>query len=171
MQEQRQDSAELRSDHMAAESPREITPEDAVVIPVVVEALNVTTEPVVRGVVRVNKRVQTVQEVVETPTSVEAVTVERVPINAFVEGAAPEVREEDGVVIIPVLEEVLVVEKRLFLREEVRLTKHVTAETSPHTVSLRREVVEIERIAPDGLQNGGSQAKDLLPQNDQGINI
>jgi uncharacterized protein (TIGR02271 family) len=171
MQEQGQDSAELRSDHMAVGIPRDIAPEDAVVIPVVVEELNVTAEAVVRGAVRVNKRVQTVQEVVETSTSVEEVTVERVPVNAFVEGAAPQAREEDGVVIIPVLEEVLVVEKRLFLREEVRLTKRVTAETSPHSVSLRREVVEIERIAPDGLENGGTQAQDLLPQKDQESNI
>jgi uncharacterized protein (TIGR02271 family) len=138
-----------------------------VVIPVVVEELNVTTEPVVRGTVRVSKRVQTVQEVVETPTNVEEVTVERVPINAFVEGPAPQVREEDGIVIIPVLEEILVVEKRLFLREEVRLAKSVTAATSPHTVSLRREVVEIERMTPDGLGMDGSQAQDLRPHSDQ----
>jgi stress response protein YsnF len=94
-----------------------------------------------------------------------------VPINAFVEGAAPQVREEDGIVIIPVLEEILVVEKRLYLREEVRLVKRVTEATSPHTVSLRREVVEIERIAPDGLEMGGAQAQDLRPQSEQDASI
>lgn len=116
------------------------------VIPVVAEEVIVGKQQVIRGGVRVHKRVATREEVVETPVSAEEVLVERLPMNIFVTGDPPQVREEDGVVIIPVLEEVLVVEKRLLLREEVRLTKRVTQSNVPQTVLLRQEVVEVERL-------------------------
>jgi uncharacterized protein (TIGR02271 family) len=126
-------------------------PQEELVIPIVAEAATIRTEEVVRGVVRVHKRVETYEETLDAALTTEAVTVERVPINTFVEGEAPQMREENGVIIIPVLEEVLVVEKRLLLREEVRLTRQTTNAGNPQTVSLRREVVEIERNAPDEL--------------------
>jgi stress response protein YsnF len=56
------------------------------------------------------------------------------------------VRNEDGVVIVPVFEEVLVVEKRLVLREEIRLRIAVSADPAEQTVSLRRQRVEVERL-------------------------
>lgn len=90
------------------------------------------------------------KRIIDAAVSAEEVVIERLPINALVEGEAPQVREEDGVVIIPVLEEVLVIEKRLLLREEVRLSKRVTSSNVPQTVVLRQETVEIERTGPDG---------------------
>jgi stress response protein YsnF len=54
------------------------------------------------------------------------------------------------VLIIPVVEEILVVEKRLLLREEVRLSKRLTTTSVPQKVTLRREVVDIERVDSSG---------------------
>jgi len=130
-----------------------LEPEDEVVIPVVAEEITVGKQQVTRGVVRVHKRVTTQEKTVDATVSAEEVLVERLPINALVEGEAPQIREEDGVVIIPVLEEVLVVEKRLLLREEVRLTKRLTKSSAPQTVLLRQEVVDIERTEADGLDS------------------
>jgi len=127
-----------------------ITAEDEVVIPVIVEEIAVSRQQVARGVVRVHKRTETHTATVDAPLTSEEVTVERVPVNALIEGAAPQMREEDGVTIIPVLEEVLVIEKRLLLREEVHLRKRATTANAPQTVTLRRETVEIERSAGDG---------------------
>ena len=119
---------------------------EEIVIPVIAEELNVETERVQRGKVRVHKRVETREEVVDSPVTREEVVLEHIPINKFIEDhQTPSVREEDGVLIIPVVEEVLVVEKRLFLREEVRVVKHHTTTSTPQTVVLRREVVDIER--------------------------
>jgi uncharacterized protein (TIGR02271 family) len=133
-----------------------------VVIPVLAEEIAVGKQEVTRGVVRVHKRVATREEVVEVPVASEELLVERRPINTVVEGEAPQVREEEGVIIIPVLEEVLVVEKRLILREEVRLSKKITAGTAQQTVLLRHETVEIERLAGDqasaGLEHGHAAA-------------
>jgi uncharacterized protein (TIGR02271 family) len=134
--------------------------EDAIVIPVVAEEVQVGTSQVPRGIVRVHKRVETEEQVVDAPVAAEEVRVERVQVNTLVEGAAPQIREEDGVVIIPVLEEVLVVEKRLMLREEVRLTRRVTNTSVPQTVRLRQEVVDIERV-----ELGGPDLADATRQN------
>jgi hypothetical protein len=50
--------------------------------------------------------------------------------------------------VLPILEAVLVVQKRLCLPEEVRVTRRRTTRRQPHQVTLRRAVVEIERLAP-----------------------
>jgi hypothetical protein len=52
----------------------------------------------------------------------EAVNVERVPVNRFIEQPV-ETRQEGDVTIVPVMEEVLVVQRRLMLKEEIRITR------------------------------------------------
>ena len=118
-----------------------------VIIPVIVEEAAIHMQQVERGSVRIQKHVEHYEETLDLPHSTETVTVERVPINVWIEGEAPQMREEDGVIVIPVLEEVLVVEKRLLLREEVRLTKQVSTSTSQQTVTLRRETVDVQRTS------------------------
>lgn len=142
-------------------APSRLNPEDEVVIPVIAEELAVSKRQGARGGVRVIKRVETHEAALETATVTETVSVERVPINALLEGDAPQIREEDGVIVIPVLEEVLVVEKRLLLREEVRVAKHASTSTSPQRHTLRQETVEVERLAPEELaQQGHTTAGD-----------
>ncbi len=48
--------------------------------------------------------------------------------------------------IIPVLEEMLVVEKRLVLKEEIRITKRRVDQTEKASVVLREEHIDIEHI-------------------------
>jgi uncharacterized protein (TIGR02271 family) len=73
------------------------------------------------------------------------VVIERVPINRVVE--APIVaRSEEDTLIIPLLEEVLVVEKRLLLKEELRITKKRIETHLPQRVTLRREEAIVEHI-------------------------
>lgn len=118
------------------------------VVPVVVEELSVGTRVVDTGVVRLRKVVHEREEVVDAPLLRETVHVERVPVNRFVDGPVGP-REEDGVTIIPVLEEVLVVEKRLVLREEIRVTRRrEPMPSAPQRVTLRREEVVVEREGP-----------------------
>ena len=115
------------------------------VIPVVAEEVRVDRRSVETGRVRLTKLVREQQEVVDQPSFSEEVVVERVPINRVVE-TAPQPRQEGDTVIFPVLEEVVVVERRLMLKEEVRITKRVTETRNPQEVTLRSEDVKIERI-------------------------
>jgi uncharacterized protein (TIGR02271 family) len=122
--------------------------DEPLVIPVVAEELTVEKRQVTRGIVRIHTRVETREEVVEEPLLHEEVAVERIPVNKLVDGEAPMPHYENEVFVIPILEEVLVVQKRLLLKEEVRVTRRHTTVSQPQQVTLRREVVEIERLAP-----------------------
>lgn len=127
---------------------RRIEGDEQVIIPLVAETYSVDKEEVVSGVVRIHKTVTEHEERIETPTYHESVQVERVPRNEWVE-AAPPIRYEGQTMVIPVVEEVLVVEKRLRLREELRVTKQRIEETTAHPVILRREEITIERESRD----------------------
>jgi len=116
-------------------------------VPVVAEQLKVGREAVETGRVRVTKLVREDKTVVDEPTFTEEVVVERVPIGRFVE-TAPAPRQEGDTTVYPVLEEVLVVERRLRLKEEVRITKRKSETRDRQTVTLRSEDVKIDRIPP-----------------------
>jgi uncharacterized protein (TIGR02271 family) len=109
------------------------------------ERLEVGKRAVERGRVVVRTRVEERDEVAEVELRQDEVTVERVPRGVPVE-AAPATREEDGVLVIPVVEEQLVVTTRLILKEEIRITRHSRTELVREPVRLRSEQVDIERL-------------------------
>lgn len=118
---------------------------DRVVVPVVAEEVTVGKREVETGRVRVTKLVHEEQQVIDQPLAFEEVVVERVPVNRIAEGPVA-VRQDGDTLIVPLLEEVLVVEKRLMVREEVRISKRRTETHRPETVTVRKEDVKIERI-------------------------
>jgi uncharacterized protein (TIGR02271 family) len=109
------------------------------------EQLEVAKRQVERGRVIVRKRVDTRDAIAEAVLRQEDVTVERVPIGLPVD-TAPPVREEDGVLVVPVLEEQLVVETRLVLKEEIRITRNRRTELVREPVRLRSEQAEVVRV-------------------------
>ena len=76
------------------------------------------------------------------------------PVGRPVE-TAPVVREEDGVLIVSVLEERLVVTTELVLKEEIRITKRSRTETVREPVTLRSERAEVERLEGRGADQSG----------------
>jgi uncharacterized protein (TIGR02271 family) len=119
--------------------------EPPLVLPVIEETLAVDTRPVETGRVRLRKVVHAREELVDPPLLREEVIIERVPINRVVEGPLP-VRYVGDTMIIPLVEEVLVVDTRLILKEEVHITTRRTETHTPTRVTLRREDVTIERV-------------------------
>jgi uncharacterized protein (TIGR02271 family) len=119
------------------------------IIPVVEEQAVVRKRKRVTGAVRVRTVVREHEQVVDEPLAVETVEVERVPLGRWVEAAAA-VRQEGETTVIPVLEEVVVVERRLRLVEEVRVTRRRTTERASERVTLRREEVVVERLDAAG---------------------
>jgi len=120
------------------------------VIPVVEETLELSKERVETGKVRITKSVQSREVVVDDPLNRERVSVEHVPINQVVTGDVPQVREEGDVTVIPILEERVVTHKELVLVEEVRIRRDRSQYHDPKSVTLRKEVVSVERLAEDG---------------------
>jgi uncharacterized protein (TIGR02271 family) len=91
------------------------------------------------------------EEVVNVPRVREEVTVERVTLNRLVDTPVS-MRQEGDTLIIPLLEEVIVMEKRLMVKEELRITKHRIEEQASQQVTLRREEVVVERLDPSKQQ-------------------
>lgn len=119
-----------------------------VTVPLMEETLNITKREVVTGGVRLVKRVSEHEETVDLPLLRETVEVERVPIGRIVT-EAPAPRQEGDTLIVSILEEVLVVEKRLMLKEEVRITRTQAEVHQPQVVTLRTEEAVVEGITTD----------------------
>jgi uncharacterized protein (TIGR02271 family) len=119
---------------------------ERLVIPLMAERLEVSKREVESGRVRITKTVREETQTIERPLMKERVNVDRVEINRFVDGPMP-VRHEGDVMIVPVLEEVLVIETRLMLKEELRITKHAIEVNEPQTATVRIEEARVERVA------------------------
>lgn len=123
--------------------------DDTIVVPVIEEQIRIDRQVVEHGGVRVHKRIVEREEVIEQPTFREEVSVERIAIGREIE-SAPEPRQEGDTLVIPIVEEMLVVEKRLVLKEELRITRRRIEEIEEARVVVRAEQVEIEQL-PDQL--------------------
>ena len=118
-------------------------------VPLLEEEMRVDKRSVATGKVRVRSVVDTIEEVARAALAEDRVEVTRVPLNREV-SAAPPVRTEGEVTIVPVMEEVLVVEKRLVLKEELHIRRRVTHENVEVPVTLRKQRAVIERLTADG---------------------
>jgi uncharacterized protein (TIGR02271 family) len=123
--------------------------ESSLVVPVIEETVAVHITPVETGRVRIHKVVHEWEEIVDPPLAHDEVMVERVPINRIVEGPVS-VRSEGDTLVIPLLEAVLVLEKPLLLKEEVRITRRQVDTLVPRRVMLRREEAVVGRINREG---------------------
>ena len=129
------------------------------VIPVIQEQATVSKRVVETGKVRISKHVREYEEIVDVPHIHEEVMVERVPVDRVVE-AAPEVRQEGDLTIIPVVEERYVLEKRLVLVEELHVRKERRESHHPEKVKALKEEVEVQRIRPgEGRRNPEPRAQ------------
>lgn len=118
---------------------------ERIVMPVVAETLDVQKRKVETGGVRIRKIVHEREEVVDEPLMREEVQVKRVPVNRVVDAPVP-VRHVGNTMIISLLEEVLVVEKRLMLKEELHITKGEIETYKPQRVTLRSEEAVVEHV-------------------------
>ena len=150
--------AELESQFSAGEPElsrrsNRLQSSEVVVVPVVVEELQVEKRKVDTGKVRITKFVREREEVVDEPLLQEEVNVQHVAVNRLVD-CPPPVRYVGDVMIVPLLEEVLVVEKRLMLKEELHISKRQIEVHNPQRVVLRSEEVTVERIDDVGQPKG-----------------
>ncbi|SMF71236.1 conserved domain-containing protein [Azospirillum oryzae] len=115
------------------------------VIPLHDESVTVGKQRVERSRVRVTTRVSEREETVREALEHEEATVTRVPIDREID-AHPGIRQEGDVTVIPLVEEVLVVERRLILREELHIRKSRRIVEVEQPVTLRSEEAVVERV-------------------------
>ncbi|OWJ85915.1 YsnF/AvaK domain-containing protein [Haematobacter missouriensis] len=118
--------------------------DEELVLPLAEEHVKISVRNSVSGRVSVHLRTETVVETAEVELASTEVEVKRVAINREVD-AVPETRVEGGVTIIPVVEERLVVQRRLVLTEEIHLIQRQRRDAVSVPVTLRRQRAEIIR--------------------------
>src|SRR4051794_5384090 len=123
------------------------TDSGTVVLPLAEERVETGTRRVETGRVRVSTSVAERQELVEMLLERTDAGVERVPVGRPVD-AVPPIRREGDTTVIPLVEEVLVVEKRLILREEIHIRTRTTTQRATETVTLRSDQATVERLEP-----------------------
>jgi len=133
------------------------SPDEVLRIPVLQEELQIGKRVTETGrSVRLHKTVSEEVWRVDDNLVTQSLDIEHVPINAWVEGQAPASRYEGNTLVMPVLEEVLVVEKRLRLKEEIRITARVQQEPVSERIVLRSEQVTAERFEDTGAGSSAS---------------
>lgn len=106
---------------------------------------------------RVRTATETFEEIVSRDLHGMRVDVERVPIDRVLAPGEtpPGPRAEGQVMVIPVFEEIVVVEKKLVLKEELRITQATFVEHVDVPIELRRQSVSIERLPANPRSNPG----------------
>ncbi|WP_187262413.1 YsnF/AvaK domain-containing protein [Pontibacter beigongshangensis] len=115
-------------------------------IPIVEEHVEIGKRVVETADVYISKSVHEDHVTVDLPTTREHVDIERVPINQYVEAPPAAVRYEGDKMIIPVLREELVVVKKLFVVEELHITKKRETTHESEEVTLQKEELHVNRV-------------------------
>lgn len=121
---------------------------DDLYIPIIQEEARVSKRTVATERVSVRTSVEEQNVIARDELRREQVEVTRVPVDREV-AEVPLVRTEGDITIVPVFEERLVIEKRLFLVEELHLRRSSAIEQVEMPVTLRRTRVDVERTELD----------------------
>jgi stress response protein YsnF len=120
-------------------------------VPVHGEEISVSRRQVSGDTVQVNTITRAEERLVDEQLTHEQIEVERVPIGRPVD-AAPPVREEGDTTIMSVVEEIVVVERRLILKEEVHIRRVRVGERHRETVMVRKQDPDPATMNPEDAQ-------------------
>lgn len=115
-----------------------------VVLPLHEEQASITKQQFVTGRVRVSRVTHERGQFLNEALVLEQIEIDRTPIGKPIE-AMPPIRQEGDVIVIPIVEEILVVERRLVLQEEVRVRRVRTSKNHGERVVLRRQEAVVSR--------------------------
>jgi stress response protein YsnF len=132
---------------------------DQVVIPIHAEEVSIGKRQVVTGRLKVSTITHSREELVEELLRKERVEVERVPMGHIVQ-EVPRVRQEGDLTIIPVVEETVFIERRLVLKEEVRIRRIHETQNYQECVVLRTQEAVITRVPDDSKQLSAPRQED-----------
>lgn len=139
-------------------SPADVAGEN--VIPLLMEDVSVSKRRVVTGRVRVSTVTHEREKLVDELLTQESVDIERRSIGRPVE-TAPDIREEGDTIVIPIVEEVLVVERRLVLKEEVRVRRARQTVRHQQLVKLREQEALVTRLEAEAPASAAGQPADV----------
>jgi uncharacterized protein (TIGR02271 family) len=119
------------------------------ILPLHEEVVECHKQVVRTGAVRVSRRTRQESTTVEAQLALHGVVIDRKEVGKPVD-RIPAVRAEGDTIVIPVVEEVLITQRQLVLKEEVRIRPTRTSRRHVETVVLRKNYAVVERIREDG---------------------
>ena len=125
------------------------------VIPLAAEEIAVAKQHVEIGRVQVARVTREREQLIDEILARETAEISRTPVGRYLD-SMPAVREEGDVIIIPIVEEVLVVERRLLLKEEVRIRRVRRTNRHRESVTLRYHEAVVTRLPVEVPEPGGS---------------
>jgi uncharacterized protein (TIGR02271 family) len=119
------------------------------IVPVIEEQIHVQKRLVDQGGYRISKKVSIRHETVDEPLQSLSVQIERHAVGRLLPSMdVPVARQQGDTLIISVVEEVLVTEKRLMLKEEIHIRHTEATIHKPVHFALRSEDILIEPVDP-----------------------
>ena len=140
------------SEHSSANST------DNAKLTLLAEALTVGKEAVETARVRVSKQTHTREVAVDEALLRESAEIETIPIGRQI-FEMPSIRHEGETIVVPIVEEVLHTERRLILKEEVRITRRKTTEQFHDRVTLRYQEAVVTHVqsASEAVDNASTK--------------
>ena len=134
-------------------------PDDMAVVQLREEELGVAKQWTQAGEVLIRKKVETRTDTIPVELGYEEVSVQRVPVNRMLaEGERAEPHQEGDTLIVPVVEEEIVITKRLVVREELHVTKRRLSRQREVTGQVRKEHLDVETTGQlEAMQDSTSQ--------------
>ena len=115
------------------------------VIPLLAEEVAIAKQVVETGRVQVSRVTHEQEQLIDELLAHETVEIDRTPIGRQID-AMPAVRDEGDTIVIPIVEEVLVIERRLLLKEEVRVRRVRSTERHQESVTLRHHEAVVTHL-------------------------
>jgi uncharacterized protein (TIGR02271 family) len=115
------------------------------VLPLLAEELAVSKQILETGRVQVSRVTHEREQLIDELLAHETVEIDRTPIGRQVE-TMPSIKQEGDTIVIPIVEEVLVIERRLLLKEEVRVRRVRSTEIHQESVILRHHEAVVTRL-------------------------
>jgi len=136
-------------------------------LPLLAEEVAVSKQVVETGRVQVARITHEREQLIDELLAHQTAEIERVRVGQRVD-TMPAVREEGDTVVIPIVEEVLVLERRLFLKEEVRVRRVRSTERHQESVTLRHHEAVVTRLPVETPAPGeATEAGGRVPQSKQ----
>jgi uncharacterized protein (TIGR02271 family) len=127
------------------------------------EELTVEKETVENGRLRVSKQTRTREAFIDESLRSEHAEIETIPVGRQI-FEMPTVRHEGDTTIIPIVEEVLHTERRLILKEEIKITRRQKTEQFHDSVTLRYQEAVITHVQSATGPVDGASAKEIKSQ-------
>ena len=114
-------------------------------IPLFEETVSVSKHVVPTSKVQISRVTHSQEQLIDELLHHEQIEIERTAVNKPID-TMPSIRQEEDIIVIPVVEEVVRVERSLLLKEEVRIRRIRTTERFQESVTLRKQEAVINRL-------------------------